>query len=140
MEEELFYKGMGPPPKYRYVPEGKYQDVFSAVWVKRPDDPIDVGTMAAACSPWFFRLVFFGLFGLVPNCVPRLGLGEYVGIDPKALDEWTGVPEADRERVILSNVWNESRAAELMRNTLRGYADPEWLAEHPDQSARRGSQ
>jgi hypothetical protein len=135
MEEELFFKGKGPPPKYRFVPPGEYQDVFSAVWIKRPDDPIDVGAMAAACSPWFFRLVFFGLWGLVPNCVPRSGLGLYAGIDPKAIDDWTGTPAG--ERVVLSNVWDEKRAVELMRATLRNYADPEWLADQP--AERRGS-
>ncbi len=130
MEEELWHKGQGPKPIYRFVPPGEYQDVFSAVYIKRPDDPIDVGTMTAACSPWFFRLVFFGLWGLVPNCLPRAGLGSYIGLDPKALDDWTG-PTAG-ERVVLSNVWNERNAAELMRATLRNYADPEWLASNPE--------
>lgn len=122
----------------RKIPLGIDQDVTAAVWVKRPDDAVDMGMLTAVCSPWFFRLGFFGLYGLVPGCVPHLNLGQCVAIEPDRLNDLTGVQQADR--VILADVWTELRAAELMRATLRKYADPEWLADNPEpKPERKGS-
>lgn len=67
---------------------------------------------------------------MVPGCVPRFNLGQCVKIEPDRLDDLTG--PAQGERVILADVWKEDRAVELMRATLRKYADPEWLADNPE--------
>lgn len=114
------------------VTPGVYQDIAAAVWVKRPDDAVDLGMLTAVCSPWFFRLGFFGMYGLVPGQTPRYCLGTCVDLDAGRLNDLIGANEVDRERVILAGVWNEGAAAALMRATLRRFADPEWLADHPD--------
>ena len=121
-------------PRVKVTP-GKDQDLFACVWVKRPDDPIDLGMLTAVCSPWFFRLAFFGLMGMVPGCVPWKGLGHPVELDDAKLNDLIGYNEEDRERVIMSGVWDEPKAAALMRATLRRFADPDWLAEHPEAPA-----
>jgi hypothetical protein len=121
-------------PRLIPVPDGERQDVFSAVWVKRPDDPIDVGMMAAVCSPWFFRLAFFGMWGLIPGGLPRFTLGQAIDLETPQLDDVCGgltPADGDRDRVVLADVWNENRAAALLTQTLKRYADPDWLADQP---------
>ena len=106
------------------------QDVFVGTWVKRADDPIDLGALTAACSPWFFRLIYFGAFGLVPGAVAHDSLGHGVEVEDERMDELTG--PAAGERVYLAGVWSEPAATALLEKTLRSYADPEWILENPE--------
>lgn len=131
------YDPFGAPRDRRRqkVTPGVYQDVYAGVWVKRPDDPVDMGALTAVCSPWFFRLGFFGMFGLVPDTIARKSLGSCVGLEDALIDELTGQP-GDRERVKLEKVWTEQAAAELFKATLRKFADPEWLADNPEPGAK----
>lgn len=122
------------PLSGRWLPKKKVkggvrQDVAACVWVKRPDDPLDIGLMIAACSPWFFRLGIFGLCGLIPGCYARPSLGHAVQLELDRVDELSGAGGPDRERVALTGVWNEQDAARLLEETLKRFAEPEWLAE-----------
>lgn len=119
------------------VTPGVYQDIAAAVWVKRPDDPVDLSMLTAVCSPWFFRLGFFGLYGMVPRTVARYCLGSAVELEDERVTDLIGADDVDRERVMLAGAWNENKAAELMRATLRRFADPEWLADNPEQPAEQ---
>lgn len=115
------------------VPGGVRQDVTACVWVKRPDDPLDLGLMIAACSPWFFRLGIFGLCGLIPGGFARPTLGHAVQLELDRVDELSGSGGPDRERVALANVWSEKEAAQLLTETLKRFAEPEWVTEQENQ-------
>ena len=108
----------------------KNQDVFAGVWIKRADDPIDLGALTAVCSPWFFRVIFFGMYGLIPGCHPRPTRGHPVQIGEDRMDDATG--PAAGERAYLSGVWTEEAAVWKLKTVLRGYADPEWLEANPE--------
>lgn len=116
------------------VTPGAYQDVAAAVWIKRPDDPVDLAMLTAVCSPWFFRLGFFGLFGMIPGTVARFSLGSCVELEDDRVTDLIGADDVDRERVKLAEVWQENTAVELMRATLRRFADPAWIADNPEKS------
>lgn len=114
--------------KHGYLQRPPKQDMFTAMWLKRADDPLDVGTISSVCSPWFFRTVCFGSFVIVPGTTPDDGLGSSVRVRRELVDEIIG----PGEKILIEGVWSESQAVELVRETLQRFADPDWLADHSE--------
>lgn len=127
VEERFGFRGNRMTPggiRYVTIPRknlpGPDQDVFTVVRCKGPDDPLDVGTLAAAASPWFYRLVMFGAWCLVPGVRPYAWLGEAVRPEPAQLDEYAA---GAGERVVIGEVWDEAGAGAVLQDTVNRFAD-----------------
>lgn len=49
--------------------------LLQSVWLKRAEEDFDQNAVVNATSPWFFRLVNFASYHLVPQCQPSRGYG-----------------------------------------------------------------
>ena len=89
------------------------RDIFSAVCLKRPQEPLDIQSLTIAVSGWFFRTVGFRSF-----CVASRGtdscLGSHRIPEDACLDEIT----PDAKRITIHSVWAKDAAIELVRQTV----------------------
>jgi hypothetical protein len=94
----------------------------NAVCLKRPGDPLDVATLAAAVSGWFYRSMMFRAKSL--NAAPKSrGLGKPRTVYANEAQEFTGDPNA----IIIARVFDEWAAIWTAKQTLKrlaGIEDP----------------
>ena len=101
-------------------PDGDEQNLAFLVMVKRFSDPIDPVALVNAASPWYFRIVQFANYFIIPGQKPSEGFG-YVGrLDSRTAELVTRADDAH----IIANVWDAGDAARRARSILRKFADP----------------
>jgi hypothetical protein len=93
----------------------KGTDMFVAVCLKRPSDPVDLGALVAGVSAWFYRLIGFGAANIVRNRKPT----PYAGFDrPGGVNPFLDTITRDEHRVVVEGVWSEEAACEFIRGVL----------------------
>lgn len=93
-------------------------DFLQGVWIKRAQDRLDEIQMVNCISPWWFRTVIFGSYGIVPGQQAQSPLG-YPVITRDEEIEWL-VGHKNFWRV--DGVWNEAGATELGVRLLKQLA------------------
>lgn len=90
-------------------------DMFVAVCLKRPGDPVDLGSLIAGVSAWFYRTIGFNAANLVKNRRPTsfAGLDRAGGVNP-FIDRLN----SDENKIVVENVWDFNAACELVRGTV----------------------
>jgi len=92
-------------------------DLLTAVRIKRPDQPLDIATLASAVSGWFFRTLFFQAFFTMGLAVDE-GLGRSVQLTEA--DGVQAVPDA-QSPIIISGVWSEEAAMEFIDREIEKF-------------------
>jgi hypothetical protein len=92
-------------------------DALTAWKIKRADQPLDVATLAAAVSGWFFRTVVFQSWYTLGLAV-RESLGMSMSLTEANVSE--AIPGA-QSPIIISNVWSEEAAMEFIRRQIERF-------------------
>lgn len=103
------------------------QGLVNAVWIKRTDTPLDVSALVNGISPWYFRILNFCAYGMVPGETASPWLGAEVKLDRAFIKHLTG----DERYIVIEEVWNRKDAIKLANGILRRFADP-LLVPDPD--------
>ena len=110
---------------YREVSQrmkGREQDDFAVLtWVKRADQPIDEAALINAVSPWFFRTVSFGAFGVIPNRVVDECLGRSINLRPAHLSYILG--EGQHSYEIIEGTFGELQTVDLTNRVLNKFSN-----------------
>lgn len=94
------------------------QNIIIASWVKRFEDPIDVGAIVCAASPWFFRILSFASYHLLPGEALMKDYGTVGTMDPAIIGYFTNNEDAR----IIEGIWSEGRATRRAREILQEFA------------------
>lgn len=108
---------------------GGYQDLIVAAWVKRFEDPIDVGAIVAASSPWYFRILMFASHHIIPGERPVKNYGLVGALDPALVEHFTDT----RDARMIEEVWSERAAVRRARAIL-----DEFAGDKPDDDTNEG--
>ena len=99
---------------------GHDQNLTVMVVVKRFGDPIDPVALVNAASPWYFRIVQFATYHIIPGQKPTPRYG-YVGtLDKRVIDFVTHNDDAYN----IAGIWDSEDAIREARSLLRDFADP----------------
>lgn len=95
----------------------------AAVTLKRPGDPLDIATLAAAVSGWAYRSVWFAAY---PFCQPNNINGGLGNVQPlaEALPALIGEPAANCSRIVCHGVFSAAAAITWLRSALASVAEP----------------
>lgn len=95
----------------------------AAVTLKRPGDPLDIATLAAAVSGWAYRSVWFAAY---PYCQPNDINGGLGTVQPlaEALPALVGPPAANCQRIVCQKIFSAPAAITWLRNSLAAFAEP----------------
>lgn len=107
----------------------RYQNFCNAVWIKRPDQPLDTTALVSGISPWYFRTLNFASRCMVPDTKPTWGLGYATKIPDRATEKITGDPSFIR----VEDVWNKASSVKLANKIVAQFAeDPEDREKYAD--------
>ena len=95
----------------------------AAVTLKRPGDPLDIATLAAAVSGWAYRTVWFAAY---PYCQPHSINGGLGTVQPlaAALPALIGEPAPNCSRIVCHGVFSAAAALRWLRDALASVAEP----------------
>jgi hypothetical protein len=99
-----------------YFVKRRWHGHCHAVCLKRPSDPLDVGTLVSACSGWLYRTLMFRAKG-IGNHVPTDGLGSPVKPATLDLDEIT----RDPNRILISGAYSYGDAVAQAQAALQTF-------------------
>lgn len=87
-----------------------------AITLKSMKDRLNIGTVASACSGWFFRTVGFESYNLIEGEHPSGGLGYH----NEDVDDLLSVMEPNKDaRLNISGVWDKEAAADLIKDVIK---------------------
>ncbi len=86
------------------------RDLVQAVWIKRAEDVLDLSALVNAVSAWYFRLVSFASYYLVPGQCPTYGFGRAQDAPARLLD--LVVPDSEFWRI--EDVFSRTSAVALV--------------------------
>jgi hypothetical protein len=91
-------------------------DEFSAVCLKRADQPLDMATLVNGISAWLYRSIWFASYFVEKRSTPRDSLGRsepLEGILPRIREVVGG-----GTLVVLDNVWDRDAAVALVKKVI----------------------
>lgn len=90
-------------------------DFLQGMWIKRAQDRLDEVQMVNTISPWWFRTVIFGSYGLVPGQQAESPLGYPVITRDEEIEWLVGHPNFWR----VDGVWNREDTIQLGVNLIK---------------------
>jgi hypothetical protein len=89
---------------------------FTALCLKRSEQPLDLGSLVNGVSGWFYRLMFFQAYYVETTARPSSGLGHVNGLwaAENDIEELIG----NSTPVLVERVFSRSAALDLVRETL----------------------
>jgi hypothetical protein len=104
-----------------------------ATWIKRSDQPLDVGALVNAISPWYFRTICFANYWMIPGETPYNYLGFASSLNKKFV-HMNGNEKEDY--VMVDAVWDKRGAIGLANEVLKRFAEPDTLAREKEERER----